>query len=104
MLAGLIAGTVFVGVQGYGLWWLLQIQPLDKAAAETGTTAFVFAFAGLHALHVSVALLFLTWVTLQALSDRYDHEYYWGVTVCAGFWHVLAIVWFAILAVFAIAM
>jgi cytochrome c oxidase subunit III len=42
------------------------------------------------------------WVTLSALSDRYDHEYYWGVKICALFWHALGIVWLVILMAFLI--
>jgi hypothetical protein len=41
-------------------------------------------------------------VTLGALADRYDHEYFWGVSLCAWFWHALGIVWVCILIVFVI--
>jgi cytochrome c oxidase subunit III len=47
--------------------------------------------------------LFLVFVTVQGFADRYDHEYYWGVLVCACFWHALGIVWLAILFVLVIA-
>ena len=50
-----------------------------------------------------VATLFLSLVAVRTFADRYDHEYYWGVSVVAWFWHALGIVWLAILAVFAIA-
>jgi len=43
------------------------------------------------------------YVTVQALADRYDHEYYWGVTLCAWFWHALGLVWCVILATMGIA-
>ena len=66
-------------------------------------TAFVLALASLHAMHVIVATLFLSLVTVRTFAERYDHEYYWGVSVVAWFWHGLGIVWLAILAVFAIA-
>ena len=44
-----------------------------------------------------VCVLFLCYVTVQALADRYDHEYYWGVSICAWFWHALGIAWVALL-------
>jgi cytochrome c oxidase subunit 3 len=98
----LAAGMAFVAVQSYALWCLLKTQ--DPADVATGVGAFVFVLAFLHGLHFSVALLFLAFVMLSALADRYDHEYYWGVTVCTYFWHVLVVAWSAILAVCAIAL
>jgi len=102
LLAGLGAGILFVAVQSYGLWCLLQGQNAGEVA--TGASAFIFVFAVLHALHVGLAMLFLVFVTLRGFADRYDHEYFWGVTVCAYFWHFLGAVWLCILVVFAFAM
>ena len=95
-------GSLFLGVQSFGLWTLM---PHDRTAqtAQAGVTTFVLMLAALHALHFVVAVLFLSYVTVQALADRYDHEYHWGVTVCAWFWHALGVVWLAILLIFAIA-
>lgn len=94
----LITGTLFVSLQGYGLWCLLP--PRTYAEAQTGVNGFVFVLAFLHALHFTIALMFLTMITLKAFNDRYDHEYYWGVVACGYFWHFLGAVWTAILAVF----
>jgi heme/copper-type cytochrome/quinol oxidase subunit 3 len=101
LLIALVHGTTFVALQGAALQWLLQRQP--AAEAQTGDRAFVAVFAGLHALHFVVAIMFLIFVALQAHHDRYDHEYYWGVSICAWFWHGLGLVWCAVLAVVAIA-
>jgi heme/copper-type cytochrome/quinol oxidase subunit 3 len=99
----LVTGTLFMGVQAYGLWTLL---PAERAAdqASLGVTPFVLMLSALHALHLSVAVLFLSFVATRAQADRYDHEYYWGVSVCAYFWHALGIAWLFILAIFAIAL
>lgn len=91
---GLTAGVTFVAVQTYALTTLIRQQP--PAEAETGAAAFVAVFATLHGMHFIIALLFLCYITVQAAADRYDHEYYWGVTVCAWFWHALALAWMAI--------
>ena len=98
----LAAGTLFMGVQAYGLWSLL---PAERAAgdASTGATPFVLMLAALHALHLSVAVLFLAFITTRAHEDRYDHEYYWGVSVCAWFWHALGIAWLFVLLIIGIA-
>jgi cytochrome c oxidase subunit III len=99
LVSSLLAGTLFVGVQCAGLWRLVQNQ--DPQAAETGANAFVVMVAGMHGVHILVALLFIAWVTVNAYGNRYDHEYSSSVTFCAWFWHALGIVWLVILSLFA---
>jgi heme/copper-type cytochrome/quinol oxidase subunit 3 len=101
LILALTSGTLFVATQAYALICLIRHQPVDEATE--GAAAFVAVFATLHAMHFLVALMFLCHITVQAMADRYDHEYYWGVTVSAWFWHVLGIVWMAILFVMMIA-
>jgi cytochrome c oxidase subunit 3 len=96
----LCAGATFVGLQCSALNWLVRRQNPEDVA--TGAGAFVAVLAALHAMHFVVALLFLAYVTVRAFADRYDHEYYWGVTVCAWFWHALGVIWLAVLGVMAI--
>lgn len=95
-------GIAFVGVQSYALWC---IMPDDRTsqAAQSEATAFILALATLHALHFSVAVLFVSFVIVRAMFDRYDHEYHWGVTFCTGFWHFLGVAWLAVLAIIVIA-
>ena len=99
MLWALAFGTLFVGVQVFGLWSIVEhLKPNRNAGeAQLGPTAAILGAAALHCLHVAVALMVLSYVTLQALSDRYDHEYSFGVSVCAWFWHILGILWIFIL-------
>jgi cytochrome c oxidase subunit III len=101
LLMAVVFGTIFVAVQISSLNWLIQRQVPEETA--TGAAAFVIVMAGLHAMHFVVAVWFLIFVTVWALADRYDHEYHWGVTVCAWFWHALSVVWVAVLTVVAIA-
>ena len=101
LLFALAAGTLFVSTQTYALTSLIRQQPPEEAAVGAG--AFVAVMAALHGMHFVVALMFLVFITVNAFADRYDHEYYWGVTVCAWFWHILGIVWLAVLAVIVIA-
>jgi len=101
----LLFGTLFVGVQTCGLWQLVQHQTpahsTQPESAETGANAFVVMVAGMHGVHIIVALLFIAWVTVNAYANRYDHEYSTSVTFCAWFWHALGIVWLVILSLFA---
>ncbi|MCA9116040.1 MAG: hypothetical protein KDA79_13215 [Planctomycetaceae bacterium] len=91
----------FMTMQAVGLWCLIQLQQSEHVA--TGSLGLVIVFTALHALHVSVAVLCLLFVTLQARRNRYDHEYSWGVTFCGWFWHALGAVWAAILVAMLIA-
>jgi heme/copper-type cytochrome/quinol oxidase subunit 3 len=104
MLWALAFGTAFVGVQVYGMWCIVENLRADQNAGEAqlGATALVMAAAALHSLHVTVALLVLTYVTLRALGDRYDHEYSFGVAFSARFWHILGILWIFILGAYGI--
>jgi len=100
LTGALLSGTGFTGVQVYGLWCLVAQQ---QSAESVGLKDGAFAFALLHGVHFLVALLFVSFVFLRAFADRYDHEYSWGVTFCAWFWHALGIAWMAIMAAFLIA-
>jgi len=101
---GLAAGVLFMAIQTYALWTIMPTREARSAEdAALGVTPFVLGLAGLHGLHFLVATLFVAWVAAQAAGQRYDHEYHWGVTVCTWFWHLLGIVWLAILTVYAIA-
>ena len=93
--AGVASGTLFVGVQGYGLWMLTRAyrEGIPPGSDELVAGEFGVVFAGLHAAHFIVALLFVIYTTVHAVSHRYDHEYYWGITFCAWFWHALGVVW-----------
>ena len=102
LVLALIFAVLFVAVQSYGLWAFTK-GTKDYANPQMNTHGFVFMFAALHAMHFIVAQSILLWVTLAAFCDRYDHEYYFGITVATLFWHALGIVWLGILCVFSIA-
>lgn len=101
LLAAAFFGLMFVGVQIYGLECLIRGESGDP---QTGARPFVFVFAAMHGLHVSVALLFLTFVTVRAWAGRYDHEYYWGPLFAGWFWHALGVAWIVILGVLGISL
>lgn len=96
-------GVLFTAFQSYGLADLIPSlrNALGGAANAAG---FVAAIVAMHAFHVILAVLLLSMVTVQAFNDRYDHEYYWGVSFCAGFWHFLGLVWLSVLCVSVVAM
>jgi heme/copper-type cytochrome/quinol oxidase subunit 3 len=86
------------------MWCIVQNLRAHQNAGEAqlGATALVMGAAAMHALHVIVALLVLTYVTLRGLSDRYDHEYSFGAAACSWVWHALGIAWLFILSAYVI--
>ncbi len=100
LLRGLGIGVVFVVTQMFALWCLLsQVNRAHEVGLRTGA----FAFVVMHGVHFLVALLFVVYVLLRALADRYDHEYSWGVVFCTWFWHALGIAWVVIAGAFVLA-
>jgi cytochrome c oxidase subunit 3 len=100
LVISLAAGTLFVAMQSYGLTSLIRQQRPEDIS--TAAAPYVAVMVALHAMHFVVALMFLVFVTIQAFADRYDHEYYFGVTICTWFWHALGIVWLVVMAVIGI--
>jgi cytochrome c oxidase subunit 3 len=100
LLAALTCGTFFVGIQSFGLWCLVKQQRPEEVS--TGVNAFIVMLAALHGIHFTVALMFLSYVTIKGFAARYDHEYFWGVQICTWFWHALGMIWLAILGIFLI--
>ncbi len=101
LLVAMVAASAFVIAQLFGMNHLLQIHftQLDGSTKVYGlscTLAFV------HALHVIGGMIYLGYVLIQAYRNRYDHERHWAVDNCAGYWHFLDVVWFAMLATFLI--
>lgn len=94
LLRALAYGLAFVSTQSYGLWCFLAQREI---ASLIGVRGGAFAFVVMHGVHFVVALLFVLFVLLRALANRYDHEYSWGVVFCAWFWHALGVLWLIIL-------
>lgn len=95
----LVSASLFVGVQGYALWAMF---PDDRSRDEVslGVRPYLLIIALLHAVHFMVAALIVSFISARATTQRYDHEYHWGVSVCEWFWHALGIVWLLILGIF----
>lgn len=94
LVRALVCGIAFVSTQTYGLWCFLAQREI---ASLMGVRGGAFAFVVMHGVHFVVALLFVVFVLLRAIANRYDHEYSWGVVFCAWFWHALGILWFIIM-------
>jgi cytochrome c oxidase subunit 3 len=52
-----------------------------------------FAMTGLHALHMIVGLLLMTWLLIKAWQGTFSSEYYSPVEMSGLYWHFVDIVW-----------
>jgi cytochrome c oxidase subunit 3 len=48
---------------------------------------------GLHALHMIVGLLLMTWLLIKAWKGTFNAEYYSPVEMSGLYWHFVDIVW-----------
>jgi len=52
-----------------------------------------FAMTGLHALHMIVGLILMTWLLYKAGKNTFSAEYYMPVEMSGLYWHFVDIVW-----------
>lgn len=103
LAAAIAGGVAFTIVQSVGFRGLL---PPDRVVLNmaAGPDALLMAIIAVHALHVAIGYLFTARVAIEAIHDRYDHEYYWGVWAVAVYWHAMSLAWLFVLAVLTVAM
>jgi len=93
--------VAFVVIQCFGMSELVT-QHFSQTDGSTKVYGMSFTLALIHALHVIGGMVFLAFVIYQSFRNKYDHERHWAVDHCAGYWHFLDVVWFAMLIVFVI--
>ena len=52
-----------------------------------------FVMTGLHALHMIVGLILMTWLLIKAFKGTFNSEYYAPVEMSGLYWHFVDIVW-----------
>lgn len=98
----ILLACLFLLSQGQGLAQLLMRHAAEFGGSGGQLHGLMFVLVLVHALHVVGGMIALAIVTLNAARGAYDHEKYWGVELCAGYWHFLDVVWIVMLAVFVI--
>jgi cytochrome c oxidase subunit III len=64
--------------------------------ASPGAKAFFtlyYAMTGLHAFHVLVGIVVLTWLAVDAWRGRFDARYHTPLELGGMYWHFVDIVW-----------
>jgi heme/copper-type cytochrome/quinol oxidase subunit 3 len=90
LLATIIMGASFVGVQAYEYTELVH-HGFTPAAGLYGST--FYAMTGFHGFHVSMGVLCMTWVLGKAMRGHYTQENHQGVEVIGLYWHFVDLVW-----------
>jgi len=52
-----------------------------------------YCMTGLHALHVIIGMLLLSWVCFHASRNRFSEKYYTPVELGALYWHLVDLIW-----------
>jgi cytochrome c oxidase subunit 3 len=74
-------------------------QAVPEAAAEQTARqseiffSFYFAMTGLHAFHMVIGLILLTWLLSRAARGHFGPDYYTPIELGGLYWHFVDIVW-----------
>jgi heme/copper-type cytochrome/quinol oxidase subunit 3 len=85
-----LAGTLFLGIQGYEWVQLLRFG-LTVQSSLYGAT--FYTIVGAHGLHVAAALVVLFVVLARTWGGRYTREEHGGLELCWMYWLFVVAVW-----------
>ncbi|MSR37029.1 MAG: heme-copper oxidase subunit III [Gemmatimonadetes bacterium] len=109
LLATIVIGAAFVGIQAYEYSKLIEehfvpaaagYAPVGRAGEEGGPIlggplygATFYTMTGFHGAHVSIGVICLTFVLIQGLRGKYTVADHRGVEVIGLYWHFVDLVW-----------
>jgi cytochrome c oxidase subunit III len=80
-----------------------KVNPLPPEAAKNEAErianqtqiffSFYFAMTGLHAFHMIIGLILMTWLLVRVSRERFGPEYFTPVELSGLYWHFVDIVW-----------
>ena len=94
LLATLVMGLVFVGLQGLE-WHNKKFQLDDSAYASS-----YFVTTGFHVSHVVVGLAVIAMLLVWALMGKFSAHRHAAVTIGALYWHFVDVVWLGVFTTF----
>ena len=69
------------------------IDPLKFQEKVRSFYWIYFAMTGLHALHMIIGLMLMTWLLIKAWQGTFNSDYYSPVEMSGLYWHFVDIVW-----------
>lgn len=98
LLATIILGSAFVGVQAYEYFHLVHDGFVPAADAYTaaggplyGSTFYLMT--GFHGTHVSIGVGVLIWMLIRAMRGDFTSKRLGGVEAVGLYWHFVDLVW-----------
>jgi cytochrome c oxidase subunit III len=70
-----------------------ESEALETAKQTEIFFSFYFAMTGLHALHMIIGVMLLSWLLFRAWRGQFSPEYYTPVELGGLYWHFVDIVW-----------
>jgi heme/copper-type cytochrome/quinol oxidase subunit 3 len=83
-------GAMFLAIQG-SEWVRLVRHGLKLSSGTYGAT--FYTLIGLHAAHVSAAVIWMAFVIAGAMRGRYNARNAGGIEVCAAYWYFVCAIW-----------
>lgn len=102
LIATIILGTAFLVVKGfeYHHKWVEHHVPgpnfiYEGPFARQAEMLFCFYFAltGLHAVHMVIGVVLLSWLLYKARQGAYSPAYYTPIEMSGLYWHFVDLVW-----------
>ena len=101
LVATVVLGAFFVGVQGFEYYKLVQEGFLPHCGEELAALvpschlygSTFYTMTGFHGTHVSIGVLCMIWVTVKAFRGKYTQGDHGGVEVIGLYWHFVDLVW-----------
>jgi len=90
LLATIVMGASFVGVQAYEYTHLIHEGFLPSSGLYGST---FYAMTGFHGFHVTMGVLCMIWVLGKAMRGHYTQENHQGVETIGLYWHFVDLVW-----------
>lgn len=90
LLATLVIGSTFIGIQG--IEWSELLRHGITPAEDLFGTAF-FVLTGFHGMHVIVGLLWLIFALLKSFRGDFTRTNSMGIELFGLYWHFVDIVW-----------
>jgi cytochrome c oxidase subunit 3 len=102
LASAIVLGAVFLALKGVEYYHHYQHHQFpglsfDFTAPHAGETQIFFfmyfAMTGLHAVHLMIGILLVTYVLIKAYSHAYSPIYHNPLEVVGLYWHFVDIVW-----------
>jgi heme/copper-type cytochrome/quinol oxidase subunit 3 len=90
LVATVLIGATFVGVQVYEYWHLIE-KGFVPSEGLYGST--FYTMTGFHGFHVTMGVICMSFVTWKAFRGKYSARDHRGIEVIGLYWHFVDLVW-----------